>query len=119
MWPDENGDWGLPSWDSTGTTAYQSPTIQNPDIVSSTAAPAAGQDRWSGFFQSILGNVTSYAISKDAAKSGIVQARAANGTPIYTAAGTPVYQPQSAAGNGSLLLIGLAAVAGLLLLKKG
>lgn len=105
-------DWGPPVWlDSTGTTpqATGAPT----DVFQQTTGGTT-TDQWSGFWQGLIGNVTSYAIAKDAAKNGLQPARAANGQPVYQP-GAPVYtQAPTGISGGALLLIGGVVVVGAL-----
>lgn len=106
------GDWGPPIWDDrNGTQIYSAPSTVTP--IDQTGA-GAGQDRWTGFFQNLLGTVTQYAIAKDARQSGMVPAVAPNGQPIYTSAAAV-----QASNMSSLIIIAAIVGAALLLVKKG
>lgn len=123
MWPDANGDWGTwttftPDPNATSDNSTGAAASGTGDVLTSTAAPAAGQDRWSGWFQNLVGNVASYAIQKDARASGLVPATSASGQPVYTAAGAQVYRP-AGANNSGMLLLAAAGLGLVLLLKKG
>lgn len=104
------GDWGPDLWsDSNGTVANNGPQVVANDVLTQSVV-TQGQDRWTGFFQGLVGTAAKYAVDRDAAKRGLVQSTASNGQPVYTA------QP-SALGMGSsgLLLIGVAVVAALVI----
>jgi hypothetical protein len=122
MWPDENGEWSTVQWtDPTGTVPYQAPQVQTNSAFVQQTADTAGQDRWSGWFQNLIGTGVNYAIQKDARQSGLVLATAPNGQPIYSPAGAPTYTAAGIGGisSGALLIVGAAIVAGLLLVNKG
>lgn len=66
---------------------------------------SSGRDSWTGFWQGLTGTVVSYALQKDAAKSGLNVS-----TP---AASQPVYVQQPGAGQAippGLLLVGLGVL---------
>lgn len=109
------GDYGPEfTWaDSTGTVKQNGDNIVSTSLTA-TAAPSQGQDQWSGWLQSLIGQVTSYAIAKDARKSGLAPATAANGQPIYASSGAQTYAPAGLnISRGTLWLIGGAAIVGL------
>ena len=70
-----------------------------------------GPDKWTGFFQNLIGTTAKYAIQRDAVKSGLQQGTAANGQPVYSAA------PATVGGMNTtgLLIIGAAIVGAVLL----
>jgi hypothetical protein len=89
-----SGDWGPETWlDPTGTTANNGPQVMANDVLTQSTV-SNGQDKWTGFFQNLIGNTVKYAVQRDAARSGLTQGTAANGQPIYTA------MPQQQAGTG-------------------
>jgi hypothetical protein len=110
------GDWGPDLWtDPTGNNANNGAQVVSNDVLTQSTV-SEGPDRWTGFFQNIVGTVTKYAVQRDAAKNGLLQGTAANGQPVYSA------QPQAVAtvggmNMGGLLIIGAAVIGGLLLVK--
>jgi hypothetical protein len=114
------GDWG-PQWspsawaNSDGTVANNGPQVQNQDVFSA-AVVTNGQDRWTGYFQTLLSPVVNYAIAKDAAQSGLRPATAANGQPIFVGAGVPALQKQNPA---NVLVLAALAVGAFVLAKHG
>jgi hypothetical protein len=104
-----DGDWGPDLWsDSTGTTANNGPQVQAQDVLTQSTV-TSGQDRWTGFLQNLIGDVAKYAVNRDAAQSGLIPARAANGQTVYA----PAAQPVTAAGNMTstyLVIGGIVAV---------
>lgn len=100
-----------PVWtDPTGTTPQNGPGVQTNSLLSGSTQ-SAGQDKWSGWLQSLIGTGVNYAIAKDAKQNGLAQATAANGQPIYSPAGTASYVPTLQSNQG-LLMIGIVALVG-------
>ena len=112
------GDWGPDLWtDPTGNNANNGPQVQANDVLTQSTV-SDGPDKWTGFFQNLIGTTAKYAIQRDAVKSGLQQGTAANGQPIYSA------QPAVSVGGMNttgLLIIGGAIVGAVLLVtaKKG
>lgn len=109
------GDWGPDVWgDPGGYTANNGPSVMANDVLTQSTV-TEGADRWTGFFQNLIGDVTRYAVQKDAMRNGLVPATAANGQPVYTAGSFA--QPASGVSTGTVLLI-LAGVVGVVLLTS-
>ena len=114
--------WDLTEWsDPSGTGASNGPQVQGQDILTNSTVNQ-GQDKWTGFFQGILSNVTQYAINKDAARNNLRPVTLPNGQPNYAtgtaarpATGTQYVQGVS---NSTALVIG-AAIVGVLLVAGG
>lgn len=105
-----DGTW----WDTTYDQPVYGETVTT-DIVTERQAVSAQpvNDEWSAFWQRTIGTVTDYALKKDAAETG-VELRQAQMTPVYS---QPAYQPRSQPQGGTLLLMGLAVVVGVVLAK--
>jgi len=87
-------------WDTTYDTSAPGGS-KAADVAAQTTN---GNDGWGGFWQGLVGTVTSYAIQKDAAKSGLN---------VSTPTAQPVYIQQPAAQPAippGLLLIGLGVL---------
>lgn len=114
------GDWGPPVWlDQDGTTANNGAQVVANDVLTQSTV-TQGQDRWTGWFQGLVGNTVQYLQQRDAAERGLVQQRASNGQPVYVSTqAAPVVSGSGITGTG--LAIILAAVVGgvLLVAKKG
>jgi hypothetical protein len=110
------GDWGPDLWsDADATVSNNGPQVHANDVLTQSTV-TQGQDKWSGFFQNVIGDVAKYAIQRDAAKNGLVPATSANGQPVYA-------QDRAAVRVGSVsvggwLVIGAAVVGGLLLVAS-
>jgi hypothetical protein len=109
------GDWGPDVWADADATVQPNgmQVVANDVLTQSTTAQ--GQDKWTGFFQNLVGSAAKYAIQRDAAKNGLVQQRSANGQPVYV-------NDQAALRVGSVsvggwIVIG-AAVIGVLLVAS-
>jgi hypothetical protein len=117
------GDWGPDVWaDAGGYTANNGPQVVANDVLTQSTT-TKGEDKYSGWFQALAGNVVNYAIQRDAAKNGLIPQRAANGQPIYTnQAQPPAYMgTASSAGGmsmGGLLVIGAAVLGAVFLVAK-
>jgi hypothetical protein len=110
-------DWGVEAWpDSTGTTANNGPQVLRNDVIGN-ATVSQGQDKWTGFFQSVVGDVAKYAIARDAAKNGMVPQTAANGQPMYVTPNSALRVGNTAVSGW--LVIGAAVVAAVMLTRKG
>jgi len=114
--------WDLTDWsDPSGAAASNGPQVQGQDVLTNSTT-TAGQDKWTGFFQGILSNVTQYAINKDAARNNLRPVTLPNGQPAYgtngqatSQAGTRYVQGVS---NQTAIIIG-AAIVGVLLVAGG
>jgi hypothetical protein len=116
MWPDENGDWGASSWDRTAGAVGSGSASESNSIIATSAAPSDGSGQWTGWLQGLVNTGVSYYMAKDAAQSGMVQATAPNGQPIYAPAGT--LPAVGGLSNGALLLLGAAIVGAVLIAKR-
>lgn len=116
MFPDPDGTWP----DMAGTTANNGPQVQAVDMLTQSTE-SAGQDKWTGWLQNLVGSAASYAIAKDAAKNGLQPARSANGQPVYTGGYVPqpaAYVSAQSVNWPAVLIIGAAVVGAVLLVRK-
>lgn len=112
-WGPSPPDYGVEMWpDATGTTANNGPQVQGNSVLTN-ATVSQGQDKWTGFLQSLTGDVAKYAIARDAAKNGMVPQTAANGQPMYVQ--NPSALRVGSVSVGGWLVIGAAVVGALIL----
>lgn len=114
--------WDIAQWaDPSGTAANNGPQVQGQDILTNSTE-SQGPDKWTGFFQGILSNVTQYAINKDAARNNLRPVTLPNGQPAYGTATRPGAtggtQYVQGVSNNAAILIG-AAIVGVLLVVGG
>lgn len=119
----DSESWGLTSpvmtvqeWmDPTGTTPQNGPQVQANDVLTQSTV-TNGPDKWGGQLAALLDKGVSYALQKDAIKSGLVPRTAANGTQTYQAAGPGAMNMNALWVIGAAVAVSLVLVA---LTKKG
>lgn len=93
-------------WGNSGSYDVSAPGDNT--TAGQTADNAKGGDAWGDFWKSTISTVTSYAIARDAAKSGLAAQNSGGAMPGYQA---PVYapaprQPEPLGGLLPLLIVG-------------
>lgn len=114
------GDWGPPVWlDADATTANNGPQVHANDVLTQSTE-SQGQDRWTGWFQNLIGGSVQYLQQRDAAERGLVQQRAANGQPVYVdSRAAPVVGSSGITGTGLVIILAAVVGAVVLVAKKG